>query len=110
MKIQNTEIEFLSKTEECVESHGGVIHHHFAQFTATPKGRRKILIHITEEFDKHSLITRVTFSANTKTISEQHKLLSVLGPKCSFHRITCSLLDTLSQTNKEMFSVVFQTK
>lgn len=91
MKIQGSEVEFIhTKANEvdCVYNYWTI------QFVKTPKGRRKILGEIHEEFDPTSgKLDFISFSFDgTKTKREIREILSYLLKKMSFNSITAWVL------------------
>lgn len=91
MKIQNSEIEIMKTIEnepDCYSRQWTV------QFIKTPRGRKKKLGYISEEFDTDSpeVIEISILFDEIKNAKEQKKILNYLIDNFSFHSQTLAVL------------------
>lgn len=98
MKIQDSEVEFIhtrANEADVVEGNDTCVYNYWIiQFIKTPRGRRKILGEIQEEFYPTSKkLDNMSFSFDgTKTNRERRKILGYLLEKMSFNSITTWVL------------------
>lgn len=111
MKIQNREIELVFAKEE---EPNYIYHVRTVKFVKTPKGRRKLLAEVLEEFDPNTKkIKSISFDmSNTKTTRERLKLLAYLtqnaiDTKSYFHSKTVKVMQLPFFADVSLFSIRF---
>ncbi len=109
MKIADCDIEMVFDEDECEE---GTFRYHTLQFVCAPRGRRKKLVVVEEEFHGDQLEHVDIDLSGPKTRKERAKLVSGLlrgsfRPKTQFDPLTIKMLETSYLKGVENFYVRF---